>query len=65
MTKLIRTVGAVLLVGVTAFCVFGFLAASEAPADSIVWFRLMYGVVGIVSVGTAVYLVWPRSSRDN
>lgn len=61
MTKLIRMLGAVLLAGVAAFCVFGFLAAPEAGADAGTY-RLLYGVIGAVSIGTAGCLVWPRPS---
>jgi hypothetical protein len=59
MSKLVRLVGAVLLVGVTAFCVYGFLSAPEAgvAAGSV---RLLYGAVGVVSVGGAAWLAWPR-----
>lgn len=60
MTKLIRIAGAVLLIGVAAFCVFGFLAAAEAPSE-IVFFRVLYSVIGLASFGTAGWLAWPRS----
>ena len=56
---LARIVGATVLIAVAAFCVFGFLAAGEVPADANS-FRLVYGAAGVVSVGTAVWLAWPR-----
>lgn len=60
MSKLIRIVGAILLIGVAAFCVFGFLASSEAPADSVGFYRTLYSLVGIASLGTAGWLCWRR-----
>jgi len=62
MSELIRIVCAALLVGIAAFCVFGFLASAEAVPDAIVWWRLWYSVVGIACVATG-YLVWPKRSR--
>jgi hypothetical protein len=64
MSKLVRLVGAVLLLGVTAFCAYGFLSASEAGAAA-GSFRLLYCVVGIVSVGGAGWLAWPRNSGSS
>lgn len=59
MFKLVRLVAAILLVGVTAFCVFGFLAAPEAGTNA-GSFRLLYSAVGVVSLGGAGWLAWPR-----
>jgi hypothetical protein len=61
-----RIVGAVFLLAVTAFCVFGFLATFEPEGFAV--FRLIYGVVGIGSLIGAGGLVAlktnsaPRSS---
>jgi hypothetical protein len=60
MSKLVRLVGAVLLVGIAGFCVFGFLAAAEAPAEAVGSVRLLYAVVGVASLGVAGWLAWPR-----
>jgi hypothetical protein len=59
MSKLVRLVGAILLVGVTASCVYGFLSVPEAGAEASS-VRLLYGAVGVVSVGGAAWLAWPR-----
>lgn len=59
MTKLIRIAGAVLLASIAAFCVFGFLAAAEVPAESI-GYRIFYSVVGLSSLCTAGWLTWRK-----
>jgi len=46
LVAVIRVLAAVILVGLAAFCVFGFLSAPEAGADA--WlFRLLYGTIGV------------------
>jgi hypothetical protein len=59
----LRIVSAVVLVGVAAFCVFGFLASSEAGPEDANLFRLLYGAVGLSSVVTAGYLVTSIRSK--
>ena len=59
MSKLIRIVSAALLLGLVAFCVFGFLAAAEMP-DTAGLFQFLYGAIGLALLGTAGWLVWPR-----
>ncbi len=51
---------ALLLLGVTAFCVFGFMATFE-PLDAsiqLTW-RIVYGMVGITCLGLTVALLRP------
>jgi hypothetical protein len=62
MVKLIRLAGAVLLVGATAFCTFGFLAAPEAGADA-GRVQFLYGSIGLLTACGAGWLAWPRQSR--
>ena len=50
-----RIVGAVFLLAVAAFCVFGFLATFEPPVTGAV--RVIYVVLGIVSLVGAGWLV--------
>jgi hypothetical protein len=64
MSKLVRLVGAIVLVGVAAFCVYGFLSAPEAGAD-VGSVRLLYGAIGVVSVGGAAWLAWPRPAKPS
>ena len=61
MRKVVAGVGAILLLGMAAFCAFGFLAATEAGPDA-GWYRLLYGVLGMVTTGGAVGLAWPSPS---
>jgi hypothetical protein len=58
MSRLFRLLAAAVLVGVTAFCAFGFLSASEAQ-DAAAAVRYLYAVVGTLSVGGAGWLAWP------
>ena len=53
-----RVVGAVFLLAVTAFCIFGFLATFE-PTDATA-VRVIYGPIGTVSLFGAGRLVLPR-----
>ena len=50
MMWVLRVMAIIASFGVTAFCVFGFLASFE-PVDSGSWimFRLVYGIVGVAS----------------
>jgi hypothetical protein len=60
MSTIMRISAAVVLVAVTAFCVFGFLAAPEAGTAA-TSFRLLYGLAGVASLGGAGWLAWPRT----
>ena len=65
MGKLIRmtiqVTGVVILIALAAFCVFGFLAAAEAPTEAVWSFRLLYGITGLGSlVGAGWLLTWLR-----
>jgi len=62
MSRLVRTVSAVFLVGVAAFCVLGCFAAAEVP-EAAGAFRLLYGAVGLVALAGAGRLAWPRRAR--
>ena len=55
-----RVVGAVFLLVVTAFCVFGFLATFE-PADFVA-IRIVYCVVGVGSLTGAGCLVTSKTT---
>jgi uncharacterized membrane protein YccC len=60
MSKLLRSIGALVLIGVTVFSVYGFLAAPEAgPAAGSV--RLLYSTIALASACAAGWLAWPRS----
>ncbi len=56
-----RVVGAVFLLAVTAFCVFGFLATFE-PADFVA-IRIVYCVIGVGSLTGAGCLLTLRTRR--
>ena len=59
MRQLWRIVVGVLLLLVAGFCVFGFLASSEAGSDA--WcFKTIYGVVGIGCLATAGWLFFRK-----
>jgi hypothetical protein len=47
-----------ILVAFAAFCVFGFLATYEPPEWPIL--RAVYGGVGVLSLGGALWMVLPR-----
>ena len=64
MLLLVRLACAILLVGVTAFWVFGFLSAGEA-GDAAGSARLVYGVIGVVSLGGAAWVAWPRQAGSS
>ncbi len=63
MAWLARLISVLMLLGVTGFCVFGFLATFEPLPATTQWtWRAIYSVVGIASLaGVAVSL---RGSRD-
>jgi len=64
MLKFIQIMGAAALIGLAAFCTFGFLAAAEVP-DAVWYYRLLYGTIGLVSLTSATcLLVGPRRSRQ-
>jgi len=63
MSKVVRIAGAVVLVGIAAFCVFGFLSAAEAGADAVWSVRILYGAIGLASLGGAAWLAWPKQSE--
>ena len=47
MAVLSRYMIALALLGIAAFCVYGFLSAGEAPVGSRWAFRTIYGTVGL------------------
>jgi hypothetical protein len=59
MAQLARILVAFVLIGVAAFCVFGFLASAEIPSNANV-FRIGYGAIGIASLAGAGWQLWPR-----
>ncbi len=61
MSNLVRVVTVLLFVVVVAFCVYGFLSASEAGGDA-GSIRLIYGVIGAASLGVIYWLAWLRRS---
>lgn len=50
----IKLLSAIVLLFVTAFCAFGFLATFEPPGS--IGFRIAYGVVGVLSLSAAAWL---------
>jgi hypothetical protein len=60
MSKLVRALGALPLVGIAAFCAFGFLAAPAAPVEAAGLIWLLLGVIGFVSLCGVGWLLWPR-----
>lgn len=57
MVKFASLVGGILLIGIVAFCTYGFLSAPEAPADMVWSFRLLYGIIGVASLVGAGWLL--------
>jgi len=56
-----RLLGSVLLLAVSCFCVFGFLATFEPLPAAVQWtWRGIYIVLGLVCLAGAVRLGWPR-----
>jgi hypothetical protein len=61
MSTILRLAGALLLSACAAFCLYGFLAAAEAPPDAVWAVRIVYGTIGVVTAGAAAWLA--RSKR--
>lgn len=60
----VRVVGAILLVGLTLFCGFGFLASFEPGFGTFPnVFHALYGAAGVLAVAGAVWLVIPVCKR--
>lgn len=53
-----RIVGTLVLLGIAAFCGFGFLATFEPPGW--ITLRAVYGVVGVLSLLGVVWMWLPR-----
>lgn len=60
MPAIVRVLVAAVLVAVTAFCVFGYLATYEPPADANIPLRIIYAVIGVGCLALATWLAWPR-----
>jgi len=58
-SKPFRLAGAVLLVGAAALCGYGFLSVPVAGANARS-VRVLYGISGVVYLGVAALLAWPR-----
>lgn len=54
MTRIARVVLALVLLGVAAFCIFGFLATFEPPGA--LGLRIVYGTVCVLAVIGAMWL---------
>jgi hypothetical protein len=60
----LRIVGAVFLLSVAAFCIFGFLASFELPGSPAI--RIIYAVCGMSSlIGAALTATYRASSIGN
>jgi hypothetical protein len=57
----VRILGAILLIGLSLFCGFGFLASYEFGFPN-VW-HFLYCAVGVAAVVTAMWLVFPALRR--
>jgi hypothetical protein len=55
----LRVVGAVFLLVITAFCIFGFLATFEPPGVPAV--RIIYTMLGVLSLLSAAWLATFRT----
>jgi hypothetical protein len=62
MHHVLRWLACMLLLGLTGFCVFGFLAAAEVP-ETMNTFRILYTGIGIAALVGAVILIRPRQVR--
>ena len=62
MRVLIRVAVAFLLLGVTAFCIFGFLATYEPPGFP-VW-RLIYGAAGLMALTGVGWVLTRRAKAE-
>ena len=58
---ILQVTGAVALLGIAGFCVFGFLASYElsSAAARLPW-QIGYGTVGLIALGLAGWLVLAR-----
>ncbi len=64
MSTLVRILFALVLFAVAAFCVFGFMATYEPPADANLPLRVIYGLVGIGCLAGAAWLAKPKRHRS-
>jgi len=62
MWMLIRVVVALLLLGVTTFCIFGFLATYEPPGFP-AW-RLIYGAAGLMCLAGVGWVLTRRAKAE-
>jgi hypothetical protein len=53
--RVLRLVAAVVVLALTAFCAYGFVASFE-PGDFLI-FRIGYPLIGLLCLAAAVYLV--------
>ncbi|MBL8823755.1 MAG: hypothetical protein JNJ77_14295 [Planctomycetia bacterium] len=64
MPRVARLLLVAMLLGIAAFCVFGFLATFEpTPRDVLPW-QVGYGATAFVAVLGAGFLAWPIRPRD-
>jgi hypothetical protein len=54
-----KTGGAVVLLLIASFCVFGFMAAGE-PGPNHIYYRVGYPVIGIACLVVAAVLLWKK-----
>ena len=57
MQTLLRIFGALGLLALAAFCVFGFMASNELSATARLPWQIAYGLLGVVSLIGAVFLL--------
>ena len=64
MPRVVSLMLAVMLLGIAAFCVFGFLATFEPTSRNVVAWQVGYGATAFATVLGAGFLAWPAQSRD-
>lgn len=64
MNKTARIISAMALLGITAFCIFGFMASFEPSETSRLPWQIGYGVAGVACIGGAVMLLRPRQQKN-
>ena len=63
MSTLVHVLFALVLLAIAAFCVFGFMATFEPPADANKPLRVIYGLVGVGCLAGAAWLATPRRPK--
>ncbi len=64
MLRAFRFVYAILLLGIAAFAVFGFMATFEPSDHNVMMWRVGYGAIAAGALIVAIWLLLPRKQKS-